>query len=184
MPDHIANIEGPLTIVSTTTSYSPIKLVHEGIIRQNRSAGATTSGRPALAAFYHKAPEPGFPSGKRIEFWPTPDAAYNIEAKVQLEPLPLSKDNPSPLGGPAFGQLFLEACLAEGERQVDDMQGVHAAAFQEQLAAALEQDKRLRSEFLGQMTDWGTPEARRFSGGGLGGLINNNIRVTFNGSEY
>ena len=125
--------------------------------------------------------------GKHIAFWPTPDGTYTIEGRCQLRPLPIRKETPAALGDMEFSQLLLEACLAEAERQMDDVQGVHNMAFQEQLLVALEQDKRHRSEFMGQMLDPMQPESTAFMvGGGGAGMfgLSNQFTVNYNGTFY
>lgn len=184
IPIEIGNVSGPLTVSTTSSSYGSIRLFHEGVIRQMRSANPSMSGRPCRVAVFNAQPAPGFESGKRALFYPTPDGTYTIEGRCQLKPLPIREETPTPLGGMEFSQMLLEACLAEAERQLDDMQGVHHMAFQEQLQAALEQDKRQRPEFQGQMLDPDCPEATAFMAAGRLYGLSNQFTVNYNGTFY
>jgi hypothetical protein len=73
-----------------------------------------------------------------------------------MTPLPLTANNPYPLGDVAFGEFLLECCLAKAEERRNDTQGVHKAVMQERMLAAIASDKRSSGEtVLGYNSDPG-----------------------------
>jgi hypothetical protein len=141
LPDGFDAIEGRLTYEPEGSDlYPPVKIVHEDEIRRRR-ADEEYEDRPVLAALVTVPFDATVGSRRRMVFYPTPDAVYLLTAKMRLRPTMINDASPYPIGGEVLSQVIIEACLAAGERLLDDGEGVHTKQFQMVLAGAIESDK-------------------------------------------
>lgn len=155
LPDDYGNIEGSITIASTTNQVAwPIQFTGEGIIRQKYSLLPAETGRPLMAAV---RPRKGtqLERGQRFEIivWPIPDQDYTINLRYYLLPDVLSGMLPYAYGGATHSETLLESCLAIAEERLDDARTVHAGKFRERLAASVSMDRRSKSANMGYNAD-------------------------------
>lgn len=154
LPSECGGIEGDITYVTTTGSYCGIPLVSEYKIREKRQTVVGQTGSPQMAAVRHKAHSGT--KGQRLEvlFWPTPDAAYELEYRMVAYPNAITPESPWPYGGAVHAQTLLQGCLAQAELSRDGTMGVQTAAYEKLLAASVSADSQLqRPEYLGYNGD-------------------------------
>jgi len=141
LPLEFDSLEGDLTYEPGKSDYyPPVRVVQESEVRRWRQDD-DLSGRPRLAAVVPVKFDPTVGSRRQIMFYPVPDAAYILTARMRLRPLMLSEANPYPIGGEALAEAITESCLAAAERYLDEREGVHAKRFMEALAAAIAADR-------------------------------------------
>lgn len=141
VPAAYDTIEGAFTYDAEEADwYPPVRIVEESEIRKRRQ-DYDESDRPIIAAIVTKAFDATAGSQRKIVFYPTPDAVYNLTAKVHLRPTMPTEASPYLVGGEVLAQVLVEACLAAGERILDERMGVHSQQFQAMLAAAIIADK-------------------------------------------
>jgi hypothetical protein len=88
-----------------------------------------------------------------IKFWPTPDEAYTLYYRYQINPESLPDDAAIPHGGSAHAQTVIEAVLAAGEERLGKL-GVHSKKFYECLVSSVSHDRQQTSpETLGYNRD-------------------------------
>ena len=120
-----------------------IQLVGEGVFRQRQQLEFDYTGPPFLACITPKTTNGT--NGQRFEvrFHPKPDTSYTLSYRYSILPDVLASAVVFPYGGAAYGQLFLQACLAEAEQRYNDSASTnHQARFQSMLAAAIERDRK------------------------------------------
>jgi hypothetical protein len=120
--------------------YPQVKVVKEAGIRRQQQY-YHYAGRPVMAALAVSRFDPTVGSVRQIMFFPSPDAVYELYARLRLKPTMLDGTNQYPIGGDTLGQVFIEACLAAGEVLLDDRSGEHTAKFNALLAEAVQRDK-------------------------------------------
>lgn len=140
LPADFGGIEGEITYASGQ-AYRVIRIVGENYIRQLQQ-GLSSSGIPKYAAV--RACDSGL-SGQRHELilWPTPDAAYNLTARININPDALAGDNDYALGGPALAETILQSCRAAADRVFNDNVGAEHALFIERLKTSVSLDRRM-----------------------------------------
>ena len=118
---------------------------------QAHIARSESTGQPRYARVRHK-PQDGL-VGQRLEvsWWPIPDGAYTMTFQFEAYSGKLASDNQYPLGGMRHAELLTESCLAVAEQKANDERGQHTQTFREQLAAAVQQDRRLGAKTYGHM---------------------------------
>ena len=84
-------------------------------------------------------------SRRRLVFYPTPDAAYVLKARMKLRPLMIDGTNLYPVGGESLAQVITEACLAAAERNYDEQEKRHTQRFQQLLPLAIMADLDMTS---------------------------------------
>lgn len=115
-----------------------------------------TSGDPGFVAIRPKAFVTT--TGQRYEalFYPTPASADVLTYRYNVEASPLRSSTPYPLGGEAYAQLLIEACLGEAELRMEDgKSSIHQQARLAALASAIEADILNGPRFLGYNSDPG-----------------------------
>ncbi len=120
--------------------YPPIPIIHEQKLRRYRQDEEYTD-RPLMAAVVTVEYDPTVGSRRRLLLYPTPDDVYVLIGRMRLRPTMISDSNPYPIGGEILSQVIIEACLAAGERLLEENEGVYAKHFQELLAAAIAADQ-------------------------------------------
>lgn len=145
LADNLGGIEGPLTIQSSTRRYMPVRLTSEANIRQMRSQHSVVpSGPPTYAAVRPKLmTDPTTGQRFQVVVFPTPDAAYTLEAQGWLLPDALTDGLPYAYGGAAHAETLLQAVRAIAEQKIDDQKGIEWEHWQKRLAASIAYDKRV-----------------------------------------
>lgn len=163
LPTGFESIEGPLTYEPGKSDYyPPVEFRHDDELRK-RQQDDPYNDRPLYFSVRMVEFDPTVGSLRRITFYPTPDDAYVLTARMKLRPVTIDSSNQYPIGGEMLAQVILEACLAAAERNFDDGENVHTKRFQELLPAAIDADKLASSP-----TNLG-PDAPR---SGLSGMSN------------
>lgn len=180
LPDDFGGFEGEITLVTTAgLMWGPIRLYNEGEVRVRYSLTPATTGRPLMAAIQPlKGTTPT--QGQRFQLivFPLPDTNYTMQFQYYLLPDYLTGATPYPLGGAGLAELYIESCLAIAESRLDDMAGVHAAAFQQRLMASIGLDRRNKPQTLGYNRD-------RSDGPNYRNPFNHyQDRILYNGQQY
>lgn len=84
-----------------------------------------------------------------LSLYPTPEAAYSLWYRYQVNIDKLENDDDIPAGGPELSRLILQLCLGEAELQKEHAQGAQTATAAEMLAMAIRKDKQRRPHNLG-----------------------------------
>lgn len=147
---------GPLTYANTDNRWFPIEITGENRIRilRQRDYSETTTD-PKLAAIRPISSDGGNGQRFQLMLWPTPDKAYTLSYRYHALPNKLTAAKPYPLGGEAHAETILESCLAVAESRMDNVAGIHSAAFQQRLAASIAYDQEMN-----------TPERMGYNGDG------------------
>jgi hypothetical protein len=151
LPADFGGLEGGFTF-DPQVSYPAVKVVNEGVLRQNRQWTVVASV-PQFVAVRSKSSVGT--DGQRFEacFFPAPDAEYILTYKYYVLPNKLTATAPYPLGGMPIAELILETALGIAEQRVDGP-GTHTAAADRLLAVAIDQDKRACTpDFFGYCGD-------------------------------
>lgn len=140
LPSSVGSVLGQFTY-DADVSFSPIHKMSEQQLRNLRS-GSTVTGHPTYYAIRWKHQSTAATQRLEVLFYPEPDAVYELTYRYALLVPPISKSNPFPVGGPRQTQLMIEACKATGQSVRDGQRGDQWAIFQEELASAIQLDKR------------------------------------------
>lgn len=173
---------GEMTYAADDNRWFPVEIAGEHrirILRQRDYSGITSD--PKLAAV--RPISSSGANGQRFQLmlYPKPDKAYTLSYKYHALPIQLTASYPYPLGGEAHAETILESCLAIAESRMDNNAGIHAAAFQQRLAASIAYD-----------TIMNTPEHMGYNGDSSDGMslseqsnryFNGDV-VKYNGSFY
>lgn len=105
-----------------------------------------TPRRPECYAVSTIQFDPTAGSARYVTFWPPPDIVRTFQVKAILRPTMLDSVNNQPIGIEILAPVFMESCLAAGERNIDQQDGthsdaVHNRALQPLLALAIQRDK-------------------------------------------
>jgi len=173
---------GEMTYSADDNRWFPIETTGEHRIRTLRQRDySSISSDPKLAAV--RPISSSGSNGQRFQLmlYPSPDKAYTLSYRYHALPNQLTAANPYPMGGAAHAETILESCLAIAESRMDNNAGIHAAAFQQRLAASIAFDTQMHTPehmgYNGDGSDGGvwSEQANRYMNGGL---------VTYNGSYY
>lgn len=123
-----------------------LSLVSQKEFRGKQSRDDAT-GQPEYLAWRQKAFVAT--TGRRFEalLYPTPTAAENgqvIEYLYRVIPDRLTPTNRYPLCGAIHSDTLLKACMAAGERKLDDSSGLYAAKYAERLQASVAADRAVK----------------------------------------
>ena len=150
MPGEFASIEGAITSTSTSTNYPVIRLTGQQSIREMRQTQTGATGHPTAAALEWLEHEGVTGQRAQLSFFPTPDAAYEVEYQMVVLAEALTDVRRFPYGGAVHAETIVESCLAVAESRFNGTIGVHAAEFQKRLAVSISQDSQLcRAEIIG-----------------------------------
>jgi hypothetical protein len=137
---------GEMTYASTDNRWLPVEITGEHRLRMLRQRDFTdVNSDPKLAAIRPKSSDGS--NGQRFELllWPTPEKVYTLSYSYHALPSKLTASNPYPLGGQAHAETILESCLAIAESRMDNVAGIHAAAFQQRLRASISFDQKMNT---------------------------------------
>lgn len=156
MPDDFGGFEGPITILTTSQTSQPwrIEWRNEGMIREMYSRTPQMSGPPLYAA-EQVIKGTTATQGQRFQLFlfPLADQDYQLQFQYYINPDFLNGAFPFAYGGPSHAETILESCYAVAEVRQDDSSSVHAAKFQERLAASISMDRRNKPQSLGYNAD-------------------------------
>ena len=180
LPDGFVSFIGRINYASDSSAmYRPIEII--GVERiQLRLQRNEAAGRPSLAAYQIKAPDPAVGTRYELLLWPVPDGSYDLSARMQINPHSLGEEAEFPLGGQQHAQTLIEACLAAAD-QYQGTKGPHVAEFMQRLVASVGADRKNSApQYLGQNIDRSDmPRDEYFSHHDC----DENI-VTYNGQSY
>ncbi len=150
--DDFGGIQGDM-YHSDGSANRPLRGVPHEFILRKRGASSSTG----VPIYYSITPVQSFGiSGQRFRFnfWPTPDAAYDLTFVKVINPQDLSEDNPYPLGGMQLVETIKQACLAACENHVERMRGPQWDLFMVMLASAIARDRKNQPSHIGHQTAW------------------------------
>lgn len=134
---------------SSTTLGTPLPLTDEPRVLARRSESPDATGKPQLAAVRARKGT-GATHSHRYELmvWPVPDADYEVRLRYSVLPNAMTSTLQHHMGGAWLSETVRLACLAASEEH-DDVLGVNAQLFMQQLAAAVAYDRRNTGQHLG-----------------------------------
>lgn len=180
LPADFGGFVGDLTFTGTSSAMcARLPVVGEEMIRRLRGDNSSATGRPQLAAQHPLKVDHSQSQRWELIVYPTPDATYTASYTANLLPDALFEAKPYPYGGPEHSEAIVAACLAAAEQHIDDMQGVHTAAFGIQLAAAIKADKQRRPRNLGYNRDLSDGLDEGPARHGI-----DPVTITYNGTEW
>jgi len=154
MPDDFASLNGAFTYAAgQSVLYPRIQVTSEERVRYRQQL-SVTSARPLLAALRVKI-NTEEQAGTRYEvlFYPTPDAAYDLNYPYFINPSLLDDEAALPPGGQAHAQTLIESCLAAAEL-ARGVPGPHKAEYERRMVASIGHDRRVScGGNLGPMRD-------------------------------
>ncbi len=156
MPDDFGGFEGTVTVVRAGSSggFSPVKIVHEEMLRAQYAAAANISGRPAMVAERQiKGTSLTKSNRSQLFVYPVPDADYTFSVPYYILPGFLTLENPYPYGGAAHAETMKAGCRAAAELYLDNAPGPENANYQQCLAASISYDRRHQPKSMGRNTD-------------------------------
>lgn len=156
LPDDFGGADGPLTILTSTTTAQPwrIEWRNEGEIRRMYSVNPTMTGPPMYGAIIPKRGT-GPTDGQRFNLliFPIADQPYTFQLAYYINPDALTGDQPFAYGGVQHVETILESCLAIAEERFDDSHSVHAEKFKTRLMASISMDRRNKPQKTGYNGD-------------------------------
>ena len=126
------------------TFYPPVKERSDSQIRRWQQRD-DTEGRPLYFSVRTTEFDPEVGSRRQLILYPTPDDAYTLYANMTLRPVMIDATNLYPIGGETLSQLIVEACMASGEHNLDDGEGIHEKRFLDLLPLAIRADQEKSS---------------------------------------
>ncbi len=184
LPDDFGGVEGPLTLLGSSTIPTIIQFVSEPFIRQLFTVLPNATGQPQYVAM---APIKGttFAHGQKQKMvvYPGADADYTIQFQYYLLPDAITNERPFAYGGSQHTSLFRAACLKVAESFLDDTprsEGKHALEFKARLAASVGWDRKMKPQSGGSNID--RSDNRNVVNWDRSGLYNQT--ATFDGVAY
>lgn len=152
LPDDFAMIDGPLTYhPDTSVLYQSIPVVSEHQIRAGRQH-TQYSARPEVAAISVASVDGA--TRWKVQFWPTPDGAYQIEYRYKTNPGLLAASKSMPYGGAPHAQTIIEACLAAADGLLGVKNSQHEIRYLDLLRTSVSIDRMASTpDTLGQNRD-------------------------------
>lgn len=92
------------------------------------------------------------PQQGQLIVYPVADQAYTLNIEYYMMPPAALAKLPYVYGGPQYSQLFIDACLCEGQNLLFGRLGDRQAIYNESLAVAVELDMRQKPRNLGLNT--------------------------------
>jgi hypothetical protein len=145
LPTGFEAIEGSLTYErGMADGYPPVEFRHDEEIRKRQQDDPWTD-HPRYFSVRTVEFDATVGSRRRLVFYPTPDVAYVLKARMKLRATMIDATNQYPVGGEAITQLIVEACLAAAERNYDEEAKQHTRRFMEMLPLAIQADMEMTS---------------------------------------
>lgn len=145
LPTGFEAIVGPLTYeLGKADLYPPVTFRHDDEIRKRLQDDPYTD-HPLYYSIRTVEFDPTVGSRRRLVFYPIPDAAYNLKAKMKLRATMIDSTNQYPVGGELIAQLIVEACLAAAERNYDEEAKQHTRRYMEMLPLSIAADQEFSS---------------------------------------
>lgn len=152
LPATFGGLNGKLTFGPNSGNREIDIVPHSKI--QTARAGATSSGRPKMAALVPVSGEGVIGQRWRLALWPTPDSEYSLSLPHIAVPVPLSRDAPYPLGGVAHSLTIEQSIIAFAEQRLRNIQGPEFDKFNQLLIASVSQDlDEMTPDTWGHMED-------------------------------
>lgn len=156
LPDDFGGFEGPVTLLTTSTTAMPWKIEwrNEGSLREMYAVNPSMTGPPMFCAQMPLKGTTGT-QGQRFQLllFPAADQDYTLQFQYYIAPDYLSGAFPYAYGGAPHAETILESCLAIAEQRRDDATSVHTAKFKERLLASISMDRRNKPQKLGPNND-------------------------------
>lgn len=155
LPDDFGSLNGDVLVTGdTSTAWQAIKEIGAGKIRELYSANPTSSGDPQVCAVV-PLKETTYLKGQRysLSIYPQASQDHTLQFSYNLLPGSLTTDRPYPYGGAQHAETILASCIAAAEFFLDGIKGACELDFQQQLAASVVQDRRLKPAKLGYNGD-------------------------------
>jgi hypothetical protein len=149
LPDDHGRIVGELTFEPEVYA-QPIVVVSLAQLARLRSGNSNT-GTPVYAAEREKASDGTTGQRKEILWWPWPDKDYVLNYQYEAYQGKLTEENPYPLGGMKYAELYTESILAIAEQRAKDERGMHTDSFMRLLGAMIAQDRRNGARHFGSL---------------------------------
>lgn len=169
LSDDFGGFWGRLTCRSSASHWLDIEITGEQQVREARMRNPNTTGLPRLAATRPAAYLPGGGQGQRqqVVLFPTPSESLTLEGRYFVLADALSATEKYPWGGAGMAECYRQAALAAAEAEREDMEGIHAKLFAEQLRICISADKfRMGPQLLGYNGDRSDDAGDAFRGHG------------------
>ena len=162
LPDDFAAVDGNLQVSDGAGTY--FRAMAAGPLAPIYQAAAREPDRTGQPLFACVEPVKGtsLHAGQRwqLRFFPTADADYTVVLAYRVNVDAIAVDSPFPYGGAQHAELFLQACKAVAERDIDDIppgtpQAVHQNSFDRMLEQAKQLDRRTKPHTVGRNRDTG-----------------------------
>lgn len=149
LPADFANLLGQrITFVGENTSYPPIAVTGEAVLRVNLQRPTSSLGRPQFAAVRPKANDGTGDQRYELMLWPRPDQAYTLAYRYQVRVEKLATGL-YPLGSPEHSETIKAACMAALELTMEDSPGRWAADYARLLLDSQREDEKHVPDFIG-----------------------------------
>lgn len=152
LPGNFGGVDhGEIQVTNTSNQlFMGIRIEGVGKIDNLFAMNPETTGRPQVAAI---VPLKGISHERGQQFqlnvYPEADAEYTL--RLQYYFLPNYPDGTEAFawGGAEHVETILESCLAVAEERRDNQPGVHLAAFQRQILASIQMDRKKKPQIIG-----------------------------------
>jgi hypothetical protein len=151
-PSGFVALLGDMTFAAVDGRYHTVRQVGEQDVRAYRQISNRT-GPPLWVAIQPQAPTGVAQQTFKFLLDPTPDGVCTLSYRYLLHPVDLDAVNTVPAGGDVYGDTILESCLAVAEQRRNGEAGIHTALYQQRLAASIEVDRQVPTEFIGYCGD-------------------------------
>ncbi len=139
---------------ATSLMFMPIRIEGAGKLDALYATLTSPTGRPQVAAI---VPLKGITHDRGQQFqlyiFPVPDAVYTLRMQYYFLPNYPDGTEAFAYGGAEHAETLLESCLAVAEERRDNQPGVHLQAFQRQLLASIQMDRKKKPQWIGRNID-------------------------------
>ena len=147
LPDLFGGFRGDLFLDQSSSSLGQVlqRADKQTLLSYQKSGIADFAAQPSRFAVFTK--DQTGASGQRwlITFWPTADSAYTLSGYYTINPYQLTSALPYPMGGLPLAECLREAVLGAVEQEFQGVTGIHTAAFQRRLQAAISFDRQMNN---------------------------------------
>lgn len=156
LPGHFGGVDAEEIYVTDSSSrmYMAIRIEGPGKLEGLYATNPDPTGRPQIASI---VPLKGITHDKgqqfQLQVYPETDAAYTLRFPYYFLPGYPDGTEAFAYGGSEHTETILESCLAVAEERRDNAPGVHLAAFQRQLLASMQMDRKKKEQRIGYNGD-------------------------------